>query len=107
VALFAKRWTWERLQKHMEACVSRALDLDEVQGVLRRRGLSENDLRGFYMRMSDAGTSPDQREAAITNPTLLERYCQTVREAKGRLSPDALAMFARWVRTDPLATVPQ
>jgi hypothetical protein len=107
VGLFSKRWTWDRLQKHKEACVARALASHDVQAVLHRRNLSEQDLRDFYMRMSDAGTEPEQREAAIQNATLLERYWQSIREARGRLDASQVQMFVRWIRTNPLATVPQ
>jgi hypothetical protein len=107
VGLFGNRWNRDRLQKHQEACVAKSLGRPEVQAILRRRKLSELDVREFLTRMADAGTEPEQREAAVENVVLLERYWQAVREGRGTPSPTDVAMFARWVSTSPRSETPQ
>jgi hypothetical protein len=107
VGLFGNKWSWEKLQKHKEICVAKALTRADVKDVMFRRKVADDDLREFYVRLSEAGTEPEQREIACLNATLLDRYWQAVREGQGRIAPAQLEMFAHWIRTNPASTVPQ
>lgn len=67
-------------EKHLSYTIAKALKQNGVNELLKRRGLSEQDLRAFYERIEIINLPPNLRELALCNEKILEYFFENSEE---------------------------